>query len=165
MEFTEQVEANLTRMQERSPAGFAIGLHLAFTASKYIIQTYPLAWMEEYSRRGLLLTDPTVRWGVENLGSIPWSVLKQNDDAGVIDAAAEFGLKYGLSIAVERGNSRSLASFAAVDGEFEPAVIDQLTDELEALHDVTKDIEPGSPEDSAMQRILAKFTSVESPKD
>lgn len=163
MEFKEQVVASLTRMQDQSPAGFAIGLHLAFTTSKYIIQTYAKAWMEEYSRRGLLLTDPTVRWGVENLGAIRWSTLREQDEAGVIDAASEFGLKYGVSIAVERNGSRSLGSFASPTAEFSDAVIADLTAALEELHDLTQDIEAGSSTDALMQRIVGSFASVKLP--
>ncbi|MEL7026863.1 MAG: autoinducer binding domain-containing protein [Pseudomonadota bacterium] len=160
MEFKEEVEANLARMQDQSPSGFAIGLHLAFTTSKYIIQTYPKPWMEEYSKRGLLLADPTVRWGLENTGFIRWSVLKNSDEAGVIDAAATFGLKFGVSVAIAPNGSRSLGSFASPTGEFDDATIADLTAALENLHTATKDIEPGSPDDALMQRIVGSFASV-----
>lgn len=163
MEFKQQVEANLSQMQEQSSAGFAIGLHLAFTTSKYIIQTYPTDWMDEYSKQGMLLADPTVRWGIENLGAIRWSVLQDSDEAGVIAAAATFGLRYGVSIAVERGGSRSLGSFASTAGEFDDATIAKLTAELEALHDITKDIEAGSSDDAQMQRIVSSLASVLPP--
>lgn len=160
MEFRDQVEANLSRMQDQSPSGFAIGLHLAFTTSKYIIQTYPKPWMEEYSKRALLLTDPTVRWGLENTGFIRWSVLREHDDAGVIDAASEFGLKYGVSIAIAPNGSRSLGSFASSAGEFDDSTIADLTAALESLHGLTKEIEAGSTDDALMQRIVGSFASV-----
>ncbi|MEO1238165.1 MAG: autoinducer binding domain-containing protein [Pseudomonadota bacterium] len=161
MELRDDVEANLAQMQERSPSGFAIGLHLAFTTSKYIIQTYPKPWMEEYSKRGFLLSDPTVRWGLENTGFIRWSVLKEQDEGGVIDAAAEFGLNFGVSIAIAQSGSRSLGSFASPTAEFDDAVISDLTKALENLHIATQRIEPASSDDALIQRIVASFTSVE----
>ncbi len=160
MDFKNNVESVLERMQSRSEAGFAVGLHLAFTTSKYIIQTYPAAWMEEYSQKGFLLADPTVRWGVENLGWVRWDDLRQQDDAGIIDAAASFGLTHGLSIAVERGGSRSLGSFAAKTVPFAEPDIAELTACLEELHDLTQDIESGSPSDALMQRVVSSQTSV-----
>ena len=160
MEFKEQVETNLSKMQELCSAGYAIGLHLAFTTYKYIIQTYPTAWMEEYSRRGLILADPTVRWGVENTGAISWADLGEIDEGGVIAAAAEFGLTHGVSIAVEKDGSRSLGSFARTDSDFSQADIETLTEALEELHGMTQDIESGSPTDALMQRVVSSVASV-----
>lgn len=163
MELKVQAEAKLNLMRDHSSAGFAIGLHLAFTTSKYIIQTYPADWMEEYSKQGLLLADPTVRWGVENLGAIHWSDLKDIDEAGVITLAAKYGLNHGVSIAIERGGSRSLGSFAATEAKFDDDSIGKLTNALEALHDITKDVEAGTTEDAQIQRVAASFSSVVPP--
>lgn len=138
-----------------SPAGFAIGLHLEFTTSKYIFQTYKKDWMEEYSRRGFLLADPTVRWGIENLGFIRWSDLAAQDSAGVLSAAAEFGLTYGVSVAVEDAGSRSLGSFAATDREFTDTEIENLTIALSRLHALTNGIETDSPSDKGLRRLAA----------
>ncbi len=160
MEFKEQVEANLSSMQALCSAGYAIGLHLAFTTSKYIIQTYPTAWMEEYSRKGMILADPTVRWGVENTGAIAWTELSEIDEGGVIAAAAEFGLTHGVSIAIEKDGSRSLGSFARSENGFSEADIATLTTALETLHSMTQDIESGSPTDALMQRVVSSVASV-----
>lgn len=153
----ESVRGLLGELDATSPTGYAIGLHLEFTTSRYILQTYPKAWMDEYSRRGMILSDPTVRWGVENLGWIRWSDLAQQDEAGVFSAAADFGLKYGVSIAVESGGSRSLGSFAATDEDFTEEQIATLSADLERLHDVTSDIELDSPFDRDMRRLAASL--------
>lgn len=132
-------------------------MHLEFTTSRYILQTYPKAWMDEYSRRGFLLMDPTVRWGVENLGWIRWSDLAPLDQGGVLPAAAEFGLKYGVSIAVEGEGTRSLGSFASAEKDFSEAEIETLSRDLAKLHALTSGIEADSADDKALRQLAASL--------
>jgi LuxR family transcriptional regulator len=149
------VEANIARLASTSSAGFAIGLHLEFTTSKYIFQHYSRAWMEEYSRRGLILADPTVRWGIENEGWVRWSDLAAIDAAGVLAAAAEFGLKFGVSISVVGATSRSLGSFASVDREFTEAEIAAFSESLREMHEVTAGVQPDSSDDLKIKRLAS----------
>lgn len=157
MPIIDDVKGLLAELGETSSAGFAIGLHLEFTTSRYILQTYSRDWMHEYSRRGLLLVDPTVRWGVENLGWIRWSDLAALDEGGVLAAAAEFGLTYGVSISVEGGGTRSLGSFASGDAEFTDAQIATLSSDLEKLHALTSGIEADTPDDKDLRRLAASL--------
>ncbi len=151
-------------LQSRSPAGFAIGLHLNYTTSKYIFQTYSRQWMEEYSRRGLLLGDPTVRWGLENTGSIRWSELEASDPAGVISSAKTFGLEYGVTVAVADSKagsgSRSLGSFASPEEEFADSAIDLFERQLLEMHDLAAAIEPDSIDDKRVKRFAASLAGV-----
>lgn len=158
MSTIENVRNLLAELGDTTSAGYAIGLHLEFTTSRYILQTYSKDWMAEYSRRGLLLVDPTVRWGVENLGWIRWTDLAPLDEGGVLEAAAGYGLKYGVSIAVEGGGTRSLGSFASSDAEFTEAQIATLSSDLEKLHALTGDIELDSPEDKELKRLATTLT-------
>jgi LuxR family transcriptional regulator, quorum-sensing system regulator SdiA len=153
----DAVEDSLNQLASISPAGFAIGLHLEFTTSKYIFQHYSRSWMEEYSRRGLILIDPTVRWGIENEGWIRWSELAAIDSGGVLTAAAEFGLKYGVSIAAVGRSSRSLGSFASPEREFTESEIAELSVILRHLHDSTADVEPESSEDLKLKRLASSL--------
>lgn len=157
MTTAEEIEQILTGMEALSPSGFAIGLHLQFTTSKYIFQNYDKAWMDEYSRRGLILSDPTVRWGVENVGHIRWSDLKAIDEGGVLDAAAEFGLTYGVSISVEDGPTRSLGSFASSKREFTDSEIEQLAIGLQRMHDLTQDVEADAATDRQLKKLAASM--------
>jgi LuxR family transcriptional regulator len=151
------VEANIARLSSISPAGFAIGLHLEFTTSKYIFQHYAKAWMEEYSRRGMILVDPTVKWGIQNEGAIRWSDLSATDTGGVLAAAAGFGLRYGVSISIVGATSRSLGSFASPDREFTDEEIAQLTACLTQMHEVTASVEPESTEDLKIKRFASSL--------
>jgi LuxR family transcriptional regulator len=157
MTANDVVEANVARLASISPAGFAIGLHLEFTTSKYIFQHYAKSWMEEYSRRGLILVDPTVRWGIQNEGWIRWSELAASDQGGVLNAAAEFGLKYGVSISIVGASSRTLGSFASPEREFTEGEIAQLTACLAEMHEVTAAVEPESGEDLKIKRFASSL--------
>ncbi|MEM6740998.1 MAG: autoinducer binding domain-containing protein [Pseudomonadota bacterium] len=158
---SDQVVALFDDLIALSPAGYAIGLHLNFTTSKYIFQNYTKDWMEEYSRKGLILSDPTVRWGLENVGAIRWSVLRDTDPGGVIAAAEAFGLKFGVSISIAEGDGRSLGSFAATDREFDEEAISQLSHRLRQMHALTAHVEHDSADDKRIKRFAASLSGIE----
>ncbi len=60
-------------LHEESPAGFAIALHIRFSSPTFLFQSYPAAWSEEYTNKGLLMQDPTVAWGLTQTGAVRWS--------------------------------------------------------------------------------------------
>ncbi len=136
----------LERITKRSPSGFAIGLHITFSTPKYLFQSYDRKWIEIYSKRGLILRDPTVRWGFGNTGTIRWSTLAEQDEEGVLKLAAEHGLKYGVTVGLDCDNSRTIASFARPDREFTDAEIDDSFNDLIELHKATQGTESLSPE-------------------
>ena len=145
----------LADFDARCSAGYAVGLYLQFTTSKYIFQHYSKPWMQEYSKRGFLLSDPTVKWGIANEGWIRWSELSAIDDAGVLSAAAQFGLNFGVSISIAGSSGRSLGSFASADGEFSEDQIAHLSAGLKRLHEIAGDITPGSEEDLSLKKFAA----------
>lgn len=147
-------------LKARSPSGFAIGLHLDYTTSKYIFQAYSREWMEEYSRKGFLLSDPTVRWGLENSGSIRWSELEKADPVGVIAAAKSFGLDYGVTVVVGDEGSRSLGSFASTESEFSQGAIDFFIQRLSEMHELAADIELESNDDKRVKKFAASLSGV-----
>lgn len=124
----------LRQIDLRSPAGFAIALHIRFTTPTFLFQTYAKRWTEHYSARGLMPRDPTVRWGFHNLGYVRWADLEAMDDGGVLEAAKDHGLMNGVAIAVYEQGSRSIASFARADRDYDLAEMIALEDLLRALH-------------------------------
>ena len=145
MDSEDRISTLLARLHQASPAGFAIALHVRFTAPKYLFQSYAKDWLDTYSREGLVLHDPTVRWGFTNIGAIRWSELAVDDEHGVLARAAQHGLHYGVCVAtVERG-SRSMASFSRSDRDLTDAEIEALRAGLSELHDLTESVEALSP--------------------
>ncbi len=124
-------------MRNAGSAGFAIGLHLTFASPRYLLQAYPAAWQDIYSRNGYLMRDPTVHWGLANSGWIGWSDLRQHDPDGILDQAAEYGLHHGLTVSVLERGSRSIASFAREDREFTSGEAASICAHVTELHDIS----------------------------
>lgn len=143
MHAQDRISTLLTRLNAQNPAGFAIAMHVRFTSPRYLFQSYDTEWLATYSREGLVLNDPVVRWGFANEGTIRWSQL--DDPAGVMVRAADHGLRYGAVIAFVRAGTRSMAGFARADREHTDAEIAGLRHILEELHDLTAQAETLSP--------------------
>ena len=107
------IAALLHDLDQRSPAGFAIALHIRFTTPTYMFQTYPKRWMDHYSSAGLVVHDPVVHWGLHNVGHIRWTDLEAIDSKGVLEQAKDFGIMNGVAIAVVMAGSRSIARLRA----------------------------------------------------
>jgi LuxR family transcriptional regulator, quorum-sensing system regulator SdiA len=149
------VAALLHDLDQRSPAGCAIALHIRFSAPSYLFQSYPKRWMEQYSGSGLVMHDPTVHWGMSNVGWVRWRDLKAIDSRGVLERAKDFGIMNGVTIALLLGHSRSIASFARSDRDYECPEIAELTQVFEALHRATSGLEPLTDDDRLALRDLS----------
>lgn len=157
MDAQERISAALGRLHAASPAGFAIALHVRFTAPRYLLQSYAKDWLDTYSRLGLVLHDPVVRWGFEHTGRIRWSALAGTDEAGVLARAAEHGLAYGVVMAHLAEGSRSMAGFARPDRELTDAEIAAITADFTELHDLTLGAEALSPRVHETLRQMSVF--------
>ena len=151
----------LADMDTSSPAGFAIALHIKFSSPTFLFQTYPKRWIDIYTVRGLVLKDPTVRWGFDNTGTIRWRDLTSEDSGGVLRMAKDFGLTHGFTSALVRQGSRTVASFARTDRDFLDAEISELVASLSALHDETLELEELSQADQkALRKMSIRLTHV-----
>lgn len=144
MKGQDRISALLTKLHAASPAGFAIALHVRYTSPRYLFQSYAKKWLDTYSREGLVLHDPVVRWGFTHEGTIRWNAL--DDPARVMDRAAAHGLRYGAVVAFVHDGSRTMAGFARGDRELSDDEIATLKSTLEELHDLTGTVETFSPD-------------------
>ena len=135
------VAALLHDLDRRSPAGCAIGLHVRFTTPRFMFQSYPKRWMDQYSGSGLLVLDPTVHWGMNNVGWVRWQDLEPIDTHGVLERAKDYGLMNGVTIALLSDGSRSIASFARSDRDYEMSEISELELAFGELHKTTAGVE------------------------
>lgn len=127
----------LGEFKDRSESGYAMGLHINFTTPAFFFQSYPRPWLEYYSQAGLLVNDPTVSWCFENTGVCRWSDM--DDPAGILEKAAEYGMRYGIVYATNTGGSHSMSGFARPDREYNDEEIAELVERFEALHEATRD--------------------------
>ncbi|MEJ8560898.1 autoinducer binding domain-containing protein [Yoonia sp. GPGPB17] len=132
-----EISETLGKLHEIAPAGYALGFHVEYTTPKFVFQTYPKAWLDYYSSNGLIMSDPMVAWGFEFTGSQKWSDLE--DPAGVMQKAADYGMKYGVVIAVASDDSRSIGGFAHPDREFTDEETAQIEAMVISIHDNTAD--------------------------
>jgi LuxR family transcriptional regulator len=131
------IAALLHQLDERSPAGFAIALHIRFTTPTYMFQTYAKRWLDHYTASGLVMQDPVVRWGMQNEGRIRWADLEALYGGRVMEEAKDFGLMNGAAIAIVQFGSRSVAGFARADRDYSDAEMVELEDLLRQLHQAT----------------------------
>ena len=130
----ESIAALLHDLDRLSPSGFAIALHITFSAPRYMFQTYAQRWLDRYNAGGLLLRDPVVQWGMQNVGRRRWSDLEELDASKVFDEARDFGLMNGAAISVYAAGTRSVGGFARADREYEDAELAELEDLLLRIH-------------------------------
>jgi len=154
----KQISDILDKLQEDYPVGFAIALHVTYTAPKFLFQTYSADWMEEYSRRGLIMHDPTVKWGLANDGWVRWSDLADLDETGVLPAAREHGLVFGVTTATTDQGTKSLASFATDVREFDDEEAAALAATTALLHALTVDGVLDPEEERRLRKLSVSST-------
>lgn len=118
---------NLSAM---APAGYYLALHIGFAFPKEEVNALPPAWVEHYTREGYLLADPVHRWLYDGEGLCRWSAIPFPDPRGILLAARDHGLVFGLAVSIRHagpGGQRSFGTFARRDREFSDG-------ESEALH-------------------------------
>ncbi|ARE39497.1 DNA-binding HTH domain-containing protein [Rhodovulum sp. P5] len=118
--------------------GYHIGLHIRVTSPIMTFQTYDQEWLNHYTEHGYVLRDPTVAWGFATTGATRWSNQKIPDPFGIFADAARFGLKYGATISCGPITSRTIASVARADREFEDSEIEMIEALVRRLHDMTE---------------------------
>ena len=146
-------------LDARSPAGCAIGLHIRFTMPSYMFQSYPRRWIDHYATAGLFAHDPTVRWGMANVGWVRWEELERIDGSGVLQQARNHGIMNGVTIALVAERSRTIASFARSDRDYEAEEIAALERIVADLHRATANPELLTSSDrQALRRLSDRLT-------
>lgn len=159
MDSSTGIREGLSDLIGLAPSGFAMALHVKFTTPTYLFQTYPKGWIDYYSNNGLVMRDPTVAWGFDNVGVIRWQELANEDTAGIIPEASKYGMKFGFTYALERSESRSLTSFTSQISDFTDAQIVDICAIVDRMHDTTLSLTALSEETRAeLKRMSIIFT-------
>lgn len=130
-------QVGLDEIEGLANAGFYIALRIGFAFPVEEVNRFPGDWIETYTRKGLMLADPVIRWVYGNTGTVKWSDLSGDDPRDVFGKAANHGLCYGVVISVFDGNAegqRSFGSFARSDREFRDLEIRILRSYLTRRH-------------------------------
>lgn len=149
------IQEKLVHLKTLAPKGYALALHVKFTAPTFLLQTYDRKWLDYYSQNSFVISDPIVRWGFENRGALLWADLVDEDDAGVIQAASDHGLKHGVVAAVENENGFSIGGFARDDRPYTAEEAEALRAFLDEIHNLTDQMKELSPETAEQLRELS----------
>ena len=134
-------------------------MHFHFASPRYLLVSYGKSWTRYYSENGFVLKDPTVLWALRSEGTTRWSDLAENDSAGVLRTAKEFGLAYGLATSVHAHGRKSLGGFAREDREFTEAEAENMLALFGELHTATVDVQDFSEEVSlSLQEMSVQLT-------
>ncbi|MDB5660217.1 MAG: hypothetical protein JWS10_2832 [Cypionkella sp.] len=137
----------LTRLRAYCDSGFALAIHIRYTRPSILYRTYHQGWIDHYSERGFMLSDPVVHWGLTNVGSVNWADLVDQDSQGVIKDALAHGLHNGWTYAIGASTSRTIAGLTKSGADFTDAErvdIRQIVDDLHALTEGLEGFEPGT---------------------
>ncbi len=124
-------------LDDLAPAGYHLVLRIGFAFPQYQRNTLPQEWVDLYTRQGLVIFDPIMRWVFDNSGCTRWSAISNGDDRKVMRTAASFGLNYGAAISVVHHDPpglRSFGSFARSDREFNDHELETLSSAVGEMH-------------------------------
>lgn len=149
-----EIVHTLEQMKGMAPTGYAMALHVRFTTPTFLFQTYPKEWIDTYSQRGYVMSDPTVAWAFGNTGVIRWADLAESDSAGILREAAARGMTHGFTLATDAGGSQSLGSFTR-GADFSDEEIAGIRALFDRLHAVTAGLRVLAPETHAALRQMS----------
>lgn len=121
-----------------SPSGYFFALRIGFAFPMFEKNALPQEWVECYNSQGYVLADPVMHWLYSSSGATRWSEIDFPDPRGVLDQAAEFGMRFGAAVCcADTGpqGQRSFGSFTRADREFTDPEIETLEHNLKALHE------------------------------
>ncbi len=144
----------LGRLGVLCDSGFALAVHIRYTRPTLLYRTYGPKWIEYYSKKGFMLSDPVVRWGLMNTGSIEWEALGSEDPEGVLTSAKAHGLRHGWTYSTGPATSRTISGLTRKKTEFSDADRAEIISIIDALHEVTDGFEKFSTKTQDALRAL-----------
>lgn len=146
----EAVGKLLIQLSALCDTGFALAVHIRYTRPSLLYQTYSQKWIEYYSERGFMLSDPVVHWGLTNTGYVDWVDLAGQDPAGVLTDAVAHGLTNGWTFSFGPATSRTIAGLTKSGADFSEAERGKVIRIVEDIHALTEGIEafPANTQDA-----------------
>lgn len=138
MSLQSGIELQTRRLAELAPGGFFFALHIRFALPLLHHQTYPSGWTDLYTEEAYALRDPIIAWGFSQVGTKRWSEIDIPDPFDILGQARQFGMNYGFAVSCGPMQSRTIASAARPDREFEDEEITQFAKLINQLHNITE---------------------------
>ena len=138
MSLQSGIELQTRRLAEMSPGGFFFALHIRFALPLLHHQTYPSGWTDLYTEEAYALRDPIIAWGFSQVGTTRWSEIDIPDPFDILGQARQFDMNFGFAVSCGPMQSRTIASAARPDREFEDDEITQFAKLINQLHNITE---------------------------
>lgn len=126
---------------QMSPAGFYLALRVGFTFPEEELNRLPEQWVEHYTRHGLVVHDPLMKWVYAQQGAARWSDMEIPDPLDVQLSARSHGLGFGAvasAVSPAEKGKRSYGLFFRSDRDFNDGELANLRILLETLHSGSK---------------------------
>lgn len=138
MSLRSGIELHTRQLSTLAPGGYFFALHIRFAMPLLNMQTYPKEWIERYTEEVYALRDPIIAWGFSTVGTARWSEIDIPDPFDILGQAKEYGMSYGVAVACGPMKSRTIASAARDDREFEDDEIAEIASIIRMLHKITE---------------------------
>lgn len=109
----------IAEMHALAPTGWIMGFNLTYRGPEHLYNAYPDAWRAIYEERNYFFGDPIAMWTMTHDGWARWSAVRIPDLRGVMGAARQFRLNYGVAISRKVAGKRSFLTLSHPDREFE----------------------------------------------
>jgi LuxR family transcriptional regulator len=154
MDRVKKVAQLLSELDAMCDTGFALAVRISYTRPLLLYQSYSRDWSDVYSENGLMMTDPVVRWGLENTGTVFWDDPTLDDPAGVVALARAHGLRHGVTISTGPANARTISGHTRSTGPFSEDEIAHMRRLVETVHTVTDGLDSlDCPETEALRAL------------
>ncbi|WP_417243594.1 autoinducer binding domain-containing protein [Celeribacter sp.] len=151
--------AEMTRLLSKlgglSPSGYSTALHIRYASPLFMDLSYPSDWIEHYTINAFALRDPMIAWGLSCEGTTRWSETGLPDPFNIMGQAADYGLKYGVSVSCGEVRSRSIVASARADREFTDAEMKEIAKIARILHQVSEPRQQLTPAQVQALRCIA----------
>lgn len=129
----------LAALNDIAPGGYGVGLQVRRSIAMIYKVNYPSEWQDHHEANGFLMRDPLIGWAMSGEGVARWSEIAEAlpDPFGIWEAAASFGLNFGIAASVGPVASRSIISCARGDREFTDEELSEVFEIAKKLHMVS----------------------------
>ena len=133
---TAKMSKHLSRLSALCDSGFALAVRIRYTRPTLLYRTYAQDWIDTYTEKGFMLSDPVVHWGLSHTGVALWTELANNDPDGVLASALAHGLFNGVTYSTGSETSRTISGLTRSTHAFtgdELAEIAAIVDDVHAM--------------------------------
>lgn len=138
MSLRSGIELQTKKLAQLAPSGFFFALHIRFALPLLHHQTYPQGWTDLYTEEAYALRDPIIAWGFSQVGVKRWSEIDIPDPFNIIGQAKDYGMVFGFAVSCGPMKSRTIASAARPDRDFDDSEMTEFARIIEHLHVITE---------------------------